>query len=276
MPKPYLLLTILWCICLRCIYAQDPSFIGPVSYSLANLRSLDHSPWAVFNNASLTTESRNYSGAIAYQNRFLIKELGARAIALNVPSNLGVFSGAVLQSGYSKSLLSRYGLSFSKSFGPQTAAFFQYNYISHHFEAADRSDGFYSAFGLHQKVSKAVELGVLIENAEQAKISMGQSTYAIPSIYCLGVQWNNGSWANVFAEVEKEMDYELVYKCAIELDVSDVVKLRCGVRGKPVELSFGAGFLISKLIVDAAFSYHRQLGLSSCLGLQYSIDRKVR
>lgn len=276
MPKPYLLLTVIWCVSLRCVNAQDPSFIGPVGSSLANVRTLDHSSWAVFNNASIIAESLNYSGAVAYQNRFLIKELGSRAIALNVPINLGVFSGAVLQSGYSKSLLSRYGLSFSKSLGPETAAFFQYNYISHHFEATERSDGFYSAFGLHQKISKAVELGVLIENAEQAKISMGQSTYAIPSFYCLGLQWNNGSWANVFAEVEKEIDYQLVYKCAIELEVRDVVKLRGGVRGKPVELSFGAGFLISKLKVDAAFSYHKQLGLSSCLGLQYSIDRKVR
>ena len=258
------------------LFSQDLQFNGPVNTALADIKTIDHSPWAVFNNAaSLTSESQSGLAA-SYQARFNIEELSTRAISGFYSGNFGIISGGVLQSGYSKSLLSRYLLSFSRKFGNSTSAFFQYNLITHHIETADKSIASYSAFGLQQKITSEIYLAVLISNMEQSKINYGNIDFDLPSQFSIGLMWTNEEWVKVFAEAEKELNLSSVFKGAVEMAISDFLYLRAGIKGEPVEFTFGSGFNWTRLNIDIAFKYHQQLGVTSIAGISYSFNKKVK
>lgn len=240
---------------------------------MASIRTLDQSAWAILNNASLLAFEENISLAASYQMRFNLEELSSRSLSGIIPTKLGVFSGLVLQNGYNKSLYTRYGLSYSRSFGHSTSAFFQYNYMTHHIEATDRSQGSFSSLGLYHKISQAVQLGLFIQNPEQAKIKYQENSYPLPTLYNVGIAWVNGQSVRIIAEVEKELNYRPVYKAAIQFAFKNRLFIRSGIKGQPVEFSFGGGFLVSNLNIDVGFLYHQNLGLSSGIGLSYSFKK---
>nr|WP_321406995.1 hypothetical protein [uncultured Carboxylicivirga sp.] len=184
-------------------FSQELSYTGPVNNALADVKTIDQSVWATFNNASSLASYTNPVIAVSFQNKFSIKELSTRAIAATFPIKFGVISAGVLQSGYSKSLVTRYGISYSRSFGSSTSAFFQYNYANHKIESSNRSDGYYSAFGLTQKITSEFYMGLLIANPEQAKMNYANLTIDIPSYFNVGIMWSNNDWIRVIAEAEK-------------------------------------------------------------------------
>ena len=169
------------------LHAQSFDYSGPVSSSLAFTKVFDSSPWAVLSNVSNLAESQQLTIGAAYQLRFNMDELSSRAITFVFPSRYGSFSGLVFQSGYSKSNYSRYGLAYSRLFGEHLKAGFQFNYLAHQIEAADRAEAFYSSLGLNFNVSERFELGVFIQNPEQGEIKYHDDKYAIPTYFNTGI-----------------------------------------------------------------------------------------
>jgi len=258
------------------LFSQDLQFNGPVNTALADVKTIDHSYWAVFNNAASLASQANSGVAASYQARFNLEELSTRAISGFYSGNFGSISGGIMQSGFNKSLLSRYLLSYSRSFGNTTSAFLQYNFITHHIEGTDQSSSFYSAFGLQQKLTSEFSMGVLISNVEQSKINYGNVDVDLPSQFSIGLMWTNEEWVKVFAEAEKELNRNPVFKGAVEMAISEFLYLRTGIRGEPVEFTFGAGFNWTRLNIDIAFKYHQQLGVTSIAGISYSFNKKSR
>jgi len=276
MNKLIFTLLVLLSQCFTTGISQDLNFSGPVSQSLANIRSVDQSNWAVFNNPAALSgfESLNIAGS--YQTRFQLNELSSRSISTVWPNKYGVFSGAVLQSGYTKSLLSRYLISYSRGFGRSTTAFLQYNFLTHHIEGAERSDGSYSCLGIQQLVSEAVQVGVLIINPEQAEISYAGTAYSLPTLFNVGMVWTNANWVKVYVEAEKELEHDPVYKAAVELAINKRLHIRSGIKGQSIEYTFGAGVVFTNIGVDVGFLYHQQLGLTSGIGISYSFNRSKK
>lgn len=273
MNKPLLILMLFLFFDLGNAISQDLSFNGPVGLALANVRTLDGSPWAVYNNAASLADVEDIVCAASYQIRFNLDELSARSLCAIWPNKYGIVSAGVLQNGFSKSLLSRYMLGYSRGFGKSTSAFLQYNFITHNIEGSGSAKGFYSALGLRQTVTKELMLGVLIVNPEQSDITYYSMSYALPTLFVAGLQWTNNAWVRVLAETEKELDRVPVYKGAVEMAVNKQFFLRCGIKGRPVEFSFGSGYSFSHFNIDIGFLYHQQLGLSSGLGIIYTFKR---
>nr|WP_321454304.1 hypothetical protein [uncultured Carboxylicivirga sp.] len=249
--------------------SQELYYSGPLNSALADVKSLDQSIWAAFNNPSTLSNVHNFGLGASYQTRFNIKELSTRAVCGFWSGDMGAVSGIVLQSGYSKSLLNRYAVAYSRKFGASTSAFVQFNYISHQIELSENTNSFYSALGLHQKISSQIFLGILISNPEQATIKYGELAYNLPSNFIVGLLWTNNDWIKVFAEAEKELDNSPVFKGAVEFALNDFLLIRAGIKGEPVEFTFGSGFNWPRLNVDLGFRYHQQLGFTSSAGISY-------
>jgi hypothetical protein len=258
------------------LHAQSLDYSGPVSSSLAFVKVFDSSSWANLNNVANLAKAERLKVGAAYQMRFNMDELSSRAATLVVPSHYGTFSGVVFQSGYSKSNYSRYGLAYSRLFGEHFNAGFQFNYLSHHIEGADRADAFYASLGLGFKISNGFEFGVYVQNPEQGKIKYQDDEYALPTYFNTALKYSIASRFMAVFEVEKQLEYDLVYKTALEFSFKDKLFVRGGVNGKPVELTFGGGFHIAGLAIDVGFAHHQQLGITSGAGLTYSLFKKKK
>ena len=258
------------------IHAQSLDYSGPVSSSLAFTKVFDDSPWASLSNTANLSAYQNISVGAAYQMRFNMDELSSRAATLVLPSRVGTFSGLVFQTGYSKSNYSRYGLAYSRLFGENVKVGMQFNYLSHQIEAADRADAFYASLGLGFTISESFELGVYIQNPEQGKIKYQDNEYALPTFFNTAVKYSIASRFMSVVEVEKQLEHNLVYKAALQFSFKDKLFVRGGVKGQPVELTFGGAFHIAGLAIDVGFAHHQQLGITSGAGLTYSFKKKQK
>ncbi|WP_430814124.1 hypothetical protein [Carboxylicivirga sp. RSCT41] len=276
MKKTTLPLVILFVRISSFLHAQSFDYAGPVSSALAFTKVFDSSSWACLSNVSNLAERKHLTVGVAYQMRFNIKELSSRAATLVAPSSYGTFSGLVFQSGYAKSNYSRYGLAYSRLFGDELKAGFQFNYVSHQIEAADRADAFYSSLGLNVDVSERFELGVFIQNPEQGSIRYHDDEYTLPSYFNTGIKYSVASHFMSVVEVEKQLEYDLVYKAALQLSFKNKLFVRGGVKGRPAELTVGGGFSGKGLMVDIGFAHHQQLGVTSGAGLSYSFKQKQK
>lgn len=255
-------------------WAQEFNYTGPNSEALANIRTIDHTVWSVQNNASSTAFFKHPTAAASYGMRYNLKELSTRAIIFLYPNKLGSFSALINQNGYSKSQTTKYGLSYSRSFGNNYAAFLQFNYISHHITGSHIGKGFYTSLGMLIKATESVQLGIYVQNPEQSRITYETEHFSLPSYFNVGLEWSAGSSIRVFSEIEKRLDYNPNYKVAVQFGLKERLFIRSGINGKPTQFTFGAGFILRQLQIDAGFSYHQQLGISSSVGISYAFYKK--
>ncbi|WP_289053339.1 hypothetical protein [Carboxylicivirga marina] len=256
------------------LHGQSLGYSGPVSSSLAYVKVFDDSHWASLNNVANQAHVKSLSVGAAYQMRFNLSELSSRAATAIVPSRFGSFSGLAMQSGFSKSNYNRYAVAYSRLFGNSISAGFQFNYMNHQMQSADRADAFYSAFGLGFKTTESIKVGVYIQNPEQSKLSYQDEAYALPTFFNGAIKYSIPHKFFAIFELEKELEYDVVYKTAIQFSFNDKLFVRGGVRGKPVEITFGGGFQLVGLSIDVGFSHHQQLGMTSGAGLAYSFKHK--
>jgi len=250
---------------------QDVNIIGPQNMALGQIRSIDHSNWAVLTNGANLAFQKKISAGISYQRKFELAALSSRIAAVNYPNKFGALNGLVIQSGLEKSSVSRYGLGYSRSFGQKVAAGVQFNYLVHQIEGAELADAFYASAGVVIQPSPSIHLAAFVQNPEQGSIRHYETDYYLPSLFCIGVQWSADPHVLILVELEKEQGYPPLYKSGIQFNFKDHVFVRTGISAKPVNFSFGGGFHYKLLVVDVGFVHHTILGLTSSFGLSFFI-----
>jgi hypothetical protein len=255
------------------VCAQDFNFSGVPSLSLGHIRSVERNIFSPLSNPAGVTKLKTAGFAISYISPYTIKELSNRSVTATAPTKVGYFSLLFTQSGYSLSLLNRYGFSYARTFGKVVAASLQFNGLTHKIEGADTYGGFFTTIGLQFFPSEKVDLGFYIQNPEQSKISYPDQKELIPVLYVAGLNWHPLNYLSLMVEMEKDQQFDPQYRFGIELKPVDVLTLRGGVKGSPVELSFGAGTKWRFIVVDVGMSYHQQLGVTSGISLTITLPK---
>ncbi len=252
-------------------WGQDINSVGPANVALGGVKSIDPSNWAALTNVANLALQTELSAGISYQRKFQLSELSLRMATVNYPRKLGVLTGLVLQSGFEKSLLSRYAFSFSRSFGSKVSAGLQFNYLTHQIEGAELVDAFYSSIGILIQPTSSIHLAAFVQNPEQGTIRYYDSVFYLPSSFCLGIQWSADPHVLILVELEKESDRAPIYKTGVQFNFKNQLFLRTGLSAKPATFAFGGGFRYNFIVIDVAFANHAPLGLTSSFGLSFFI-----
>jgi hypothetical protein len=125
------------------------------------------------------------------------------------------------------------------------------------------------------QATEVLKVGFLAQNAEQSTLDYGDRSEKIPTVFNAGLQWQFSD-VKIITEIEKEIDFDPVYKTGLELKIKEIVFVRGGMSGRPVTVTFGAGVLFSNFSVDAGFSHHQTLGMSSAVGISYRLIQKTK
>ncbi|MBR8537437.1 hypothetical protein KDU71_17850 [Carboxylicivirga sediminis] len=272
-------LTLTFCVAVltgALTFAQTIDYSGPVSAALGFTKVFDNSSMSGLNNVANLASFEHYAVGAAYQMRFNMDEMSARAATLVAPTRLGTFGGVIFQSGYSKSNYSRYAFSYSRLFGEKVSAGLQFNYLTHQIEGADPANSFYTSLGFNFLISEQWAVGVFIQNPEQSQLSYQSTSYVIPVLFNAGCRWRPTSHFMLIVETEKQLERNLIYKTGIQFSFNERLFVRGGIKSNPVEMTFGGGVRFAGLFIDAGFAHHQQLGMTSGVGLSYSFNRKHR
>lgn len=255
------------------VSSQGYTPFGARFASMGNAGVAMEDTWSYHHNPAGLTGTKSFSAGIAYENRFLLRELQSQALVVVLPLKAGVISVGAQMYGFELYRSQKAGMGYSLKLSEKFSAGVQMNY-----QGIRLTDNYGS------KHSVTAEAGVIGEISEKWKVGMsvfnlGRAKLAdfaddrFSTVMRLGTSFELEKVVFV-AEAEKDLEHSMRVKGGLEYEPIDDFFFRFGAGTNPVDISFGFGYKWRFLQLDLGSAYHQQLGWSPHFSLTYSSLRK--
>ncbi|PKR80827.1 hypothetical protein CW751_08655 [Brumimicrobium salinarum] len=200
------------------------------------------------------------TAGISYESRYALKELQSQSVAAAVPLKVGVISAGGQFYGYETYRTTRAGLGYSMKLSNKISAGVQINYLS------TRLDPYYGVkhgvsaeFGALAKLNDRINLGFSVVNIGRAELSEFKND-RYGTILRLGISYQLLDELLLVGEIEQEINFDTRLRAGIEYHPIDLIYIRAGVQGAPMDFAFGFGLKYQRLKLDLATQYNQVLG----------------
>ena len=109
------------CLVLISVAGNEDFPIGARSAGIGNASVSISDVWSAHHNQAGLGFVRDFTAGVSYENRFFLKELSIKGLAMAVPVRGGSFGLCITSFGYTKYSENKYSLSFAKAFGNKLA-----------------------------------------------------------------------------------------------------------------------------------------------------------
>ncbi len=269
-----LLVIVVLCLSINGIHAQGWLPSGARSMSMSNASVGLYDVWSYHNNPGALGKIDQLSAGLAYENRFLLRELQSQGLTIAIPMKVGVLSIGGLTYGYSQFRSTKAGLGYSLPLSEKFYAGVQLNYqgiqLAQNYGNANTVT---AEAGVYAEVTDNWSMGFSVFNLSRTRLSEFQDD-RLSTVMRLGTAYTFSKKLLVSAEFEKSIEYDLRFKTGLEYQVIDNFYFRGGVATAPVEFSFGTGYDFGMIQLDFGTAYDIILGWSPHFSLTYQGKRK--
>jgi hypothetical protein len=243
---------------------------GGRSAAMANASVALSDFWSLQNNQAGLAYYDHFAAGFYYENRYLTKELSLKSGGVVMPTGSGNFGLNVSYFGYPKYNESKFGLSYARSFGDVLAIGLQMDYLLTSI-AEDYGKKGVATFelGILSKINEHLSLGAHIFNPISVKLT-DYDDERIQAIIRVGAAYAFDNNLLVCAEVEKDMEFDPIFKLGLEYRIIEQIYVRGGISTNPALYSFGFGLNFDKLKIDFSSSIHQTLGYSPQISMYYN------
>lgn len=225
--------------------------------------------WGVFNNIAGTAMTQNVSGSFTYDLRPALQGANRTAATLTVPSKLGVISAGMFRFGddlYNEQLVTagianKFGLA---ALGAQATC------IQYRTEGFGNRTAWSFNLGGIAQLAHQLSVGAYIVNVLQPNISESEK---LPTKLIAGVGFAPIDKIFIASEIEKDLDYDAIWKTGIEYKFHSKFCARTGYNINPNQLFFGLGFQTRKFTLDYAIQHNNLLSLSHQASIRYQFQK---
>jgi hypothetical protein len=246
---------------------------GAKAVGMGNNGLLNFDIWSAYNNQAALSSIENISAGLYYENRFTMSQLGTNAGVFVLPALTGTFGFDIAHMGIEEYGETRIGIGYGKKLAQRVSLGVQFNY--HLLSFTSGYPDFYAFTG---------EVGLIVEPLDNLFIgahvfnptfSRLNSRYEdpLPVIFEIGAGYKITKKLMLTAEIEKERYDDMSPRFGIDYSLFKSMSLRSGVSLNPVEVCFGAGWVVKNLSLDFAFSRHEVLGYSPQISLLYNFGK---
>lgn len=226
--------------------------------------------WSTENNIAALANQPNPAAGVAYENRFLIKDLSHRTILACFPLDRAGMGLSLLQFGNPYYNQSKIGLAYGRKLAEQLQMGIQLNYHRIHLAENYGNSGSISAnIGIIADLTEDLTTAAYIVNPGKSKIASTLNE-SYTSLIRLGMDYNFSKKVLLGTEIEKAIDHPGRWKIGLEYQILETFFLRCGLTGNPNVYCFGFGMLLKDFQLDCASTYHPILGHSPQVSLSYA------
>ncbi len=243
---------------------------GGRNQSLGNIRVFDNSAFAHFNNPGALASYKVNQLAGGYDNRFGLAELSTINIAGAMSFGPGVLGFGIARSGGKLFNQQTLGISYSNQLGIVSIGG-KLEWFQTQIEGFGTGNSAIFSLGGIADLSPTFSLGATISNLNRAKLGRN-STQRIPTGISLGLSYHPSTQLNFYAEVEKDILINPVYKIGLEYELHEWIELRTGVNSNPGRLFFGLGINYVKIGLDLGYGQVNPLGSTTNFSLTYDLD----
>ncbi len=254
--------------------AGDHTVIGGRAAALGYTSVTQSDEWSVFNNQAGLAWCKRFSAGIYFENRYLLKDLSQKALAITLPAGRGAFGVSIRHFGfamYSEMNTSiAYGMQLTKYF----SAGVQVDYLRLHVADGFKDNSIFSCeIGLQFRAGEHLWMGLHVANPVPVKLST-LTHERIPTLMRFGLSWRITEGLHSDVEVEKDLVHKPALKAGIEYRPAKSLSIRMGLLSNPATFTFGFGLEFGSLQFDIASSYHLVLGYSPQASLTYYFGKK--
>lgn len=242
--------------------------------------ALEGELWGEFNPASVSSIDANSAEAFASQ-AFGLNELRVVALAIAAPTKYATFSAYGRSYGFSEYRETRVGLGVARGIPLSSSRQIDLgvNVQAHSIsiEGFGSTTSVSASFGAQVDVLPTLRAGLHARNIshivqdDEAELTAPLST--APAI-AAGLAYRATDSATILLDAEKDLDFPVAIRAAVEVWVMEMIALRGGFAtglssdgGAPSRLSGGIGFRSGMIHADVAAEYHETLGLTPAVSV---------
>lgn len=217
--------------------------------------------FATFYNPSVLTGVKSaIIGISYYPSLYGLKELSTGYFSFIYPNEFCSAAAGIMIYGFELYKETQFTVSLSKLFYNNYS--FGITAIYKHLSIKNYGSKGFFIFNLGSNVtlSKYFNLGFLIENFTRTTINNESNQF--PIAFSAGIHFKPIDDVNIFASINKELNYELSLRTGIEYYILNYLALRIGTTNQPEGFSGGFGFAYKLISIDYASIYYLDLGIT--------------
>jgi hypothetical protein len=222
---------------------------------------------SAFSNQAGLAHLEGMAFTLGAERRFLLADINSYSAAFAYPTQSGTFGLALNYFGFSAYNEQRIGLAYGRKLLDNLSIGAQVDYLSTRIEEYGNTSNVTFEVGLQATLLKNAVLAAHVFSPIRQDIVTDEP---IPTVLKVGIGYTPSDKVTLSAEMEKDIDFDPVFKAGIEYYIVDALALRTGFSSNPSQNSFGFGLrLKSGLHIDVAAAYHYQLGVTPMFSISY-------
>ena len=221
---------------------------------------------AIFSNQAGLANLKEIEATVFGEQRFNLSEIKLVNAGVAIPTSAGVFGLTVGYFGFDQFNEQKIGLAYARRLSSRVSLSGQIDYLNTRIPEYGNKGQLTFELGVQSTLLKNLSIGAHIYSPVKVKIN---EDYVIPSIYKLGAMYQPSEKVLLTMEVEKDIDYPVVFKGGVEYMAAPGFYLRAGAGSNPTLMSFGLGYNKDQVKIDVASGYHLDLGFMPALSASF-------
>jgi hypothetical protein len=232
--------------------------------------------WSTTNNPGALGLIDKFSFGMGYETRFFLPEASLRSVAMAAPLGGGTVGLVGHNYGFAGYSDNRVGLSYGRKLSEYISLGVQVNYVQTRIgDVYGSRSTAVGEVGLLIMPSDHIRVGAHLYNPTRAKLA-DFNDERIPTSLRIGGQYIFSDQVNASFELDKDIDYPVNIKTAIEYQPVDQLFLRAGYATAQNTLAFGFGYRWNGILADVSASWNQQLGYSTTISVGYEFGKRKK
>lgn len=249
---------------------------GSRSAAVAHASVALSDPWSILNNQAGMASMRFLACGVYAENRYLLKELGYQAGFILLPARPGILGLSFSRFGFQAFNENRMGLAFARSFGHRFSIGIQMKYaIILPAELVGRNNYVSFEAGMNYHITPDLVLGMHLSDPLVLFVKDKTGVDFQMTRIRMGLSYFISGRVTLVVEGNKNLDDPMSIRAGMEYSLSRSVCFRSGLMTNPVQVTFGTGYVLGRIVIDFSAAIHQQLGWYPQLSVHFVQNRKI-
>mgnify|MGYP002858092611 CR=1 FL=1 len=226
----------------------------------------------VVNPAALASLKQGGAGVYG-ERRFLLSALTQYTAVAGIASNSGNFGLQADYFGYTNYNETQLGLAYGRSLGKKVDVGVKFNYYNLRIPSYTTSSAFHFEAGVVMHLSEQLHAGFSVFNPVGGVLNK-ETNEKIASVYRGGLGYEVSDKFLITAEIIKEESKDLGVNAAFQYEIVNQLLIRGGINTINPQPFIGVGLRLGQLRIDAATSWHPQLGATPAVMMVLDFKKK--
>jgi hypothetical protein len=244
---------------------------GARSAALAGNSICAEDLWAVQNNQAAMAFTEGAELGLHYQNPYLLRELSRVNLSARLPLKKLQLGFNINQLGFDIWQQQKLGIALARKLGKHWSLGIGMHHHSTRFNHPQYANlnGISTEIGVYYKPATNLSTGFHVLQPFSFYRNEAYRRWIRPRARA-GFAWHVYDYLELSGELSISDQIPPAAGIALEYRTGKQINLRLGYLSAPSQLSFGLGYELKHSAVDAAFSWHPQLGFTPTLSMHYA------